>query len=609
MSNSLLKYMNKKSIGTELDTIIDSLPGINDLQNPTIQELQTIPNIINPLNNPGAEINIQGDIYKCSNNELVLIKSPSLFDVSAILGIDLTGNIDCTQLILDAIIKYKSIWIPRGSRILIDNLQVPEDSAIYGEGTLVYPTTSNQMIRITGDKCVISGLKFRCIDPTSCNKVIVYVASAVNDTTIQDCFFLGQLSQPSYVAYEQWIVLEQNGQRNKVLRNTFNYGAYGVFAKNPQWCIINDNTMNSTVRSIQMYSGSYNKVNFNTINGRNIHYLTDTGSNPQASITGINFLTFGTFGRMRGILHNQVIGNKVSGISEEAISMDTHGNTPSDSAENPWLRVGTVSSVELSGTGNYIITLAEPVTQGSSAAPNTWWLETYVICMSGTNQGAIAKCLGGSASALTNTSTVVVPANAGQMFNAGDKLFFTYGILFNTIANNEVRNSHSGLALWGSGWYNKIVGNHVTGVGTGIGVCCVIATLTNGANDSGAPLGGVQGFCGCNVVSNNTIIENYYDQPSTASKTGTPLLLGVWNYGSTPAVTDLNFGNIVTDNMICSGRPAPIGHLGKNAVTGCTISKGTYLDGNRFSGGGSLDVTNASGYVLGTNFKGLGTTL
>lgn len=608
MSNSLLKYMNKKSFGTALDVTIDSLPGINDLQNPSLNDLLQVTSIINPQNNPGSEINIQGKIYKCSNNELVLIKSPSLFDVSAILGIDLTGTVDCTQLILDAIIKYKSIWIPRGSKILIDNLQVPEDSAIYGEGTLLYPNTSNRMIQINGDKCIISGIKFRCIDATSCNKVIVYVASAINDCTIQDCFFLGQLSQPSYVAYEQWIVLEQNGQRNKVLRNTFNYGGYGVFAKNPQHCIINENIMNSTVRSIQMYSGSYNKVNFNTINGRNIHYLTDTGSNPQASITGINFLTFGTFGRGRGILHNQVIGNKVYGISEEAISMDTHGNTPSDSAENPWLRVGTVASVALSSTGNYVITLVEPVVQGSSAAPSTWWLETYVICMSGTNQGAIAKCLGGSASTSANTSTIIVPANAGQMFNAGDKLFFTYGILFNTIANNEVRNCQSGLALWGSGWYNKIIGNHVTAVGTGIGVCAVIDSLINGAAADGSPLGGVQGFCGCNIVQSNTVISNYYDQPLSSSKTGIPLLCGVWNYGNTPAVVDLNFGNTITDNTISSGLNLRLGHLGKNSITGCTIGKGTYVNGNRVSGGGTIDTTNSIS-TLGTNFKGLSTTL
>src|SRR5574343_100506 len=191
MSNSLLKYMNKKSFGTALDVTIDSLPGINDLQNPSLNDLLQVTSIINTQNNTGSEINIQGKIYKCSNNELVLIKSPSLFDVSAILGIDLTGMVDCTQLILDAMIKYKSIWIPRGSKILIDNLQVPEDSAIYGEGTLLYPNTSNRMIQINGDKCIISGIKFRCIDATSCNKVIVYVASAINDCTIQDCFFLG----------------------------------------------------------------------------------------------------------------------------------------------------------------------------------------------------------------------------------------------------------------------------------------------------------------------------------------------------------------------------------------------------------------------------------
>lgn len=557
----------------------------------------------------GAVVDVDNKAFVRSDNRLVALQPPSIFDVSAIPGIDLSGGTDMSSLIQDALTTYRSIWIPRGGSILVDNIQMPADTAIFGEGTLLYPNSaSNRCITVNGDKCVISGLKFKCAEATSVSKLIVYVANGVSDTIIQDNFFNGVLNS-SFVGYEQWVVLEQNGQRNKILRNTINNGGFGIFAKNPRSNYIIENIINSTVRPIQIYSGSYNKVNFNTINGRNKHYATDTGTDPQATIVGINFLTFGVFGRNRGILHNQVIGNKVYGVAEEAISMDTHGNDTSDSAENPWLRVGTVSSVAATGVGRYTITLAEPVLQGGAAAPSNWWEETYIICMAGTNQGAIAKCQGGTSSTSANTSTIIVPANGGQMFNIGDKLLFTYGILFNTFTNNEIRNCQTGLYLWGSAWYNKIIGNHVAGVGTGIGICTVIDNLINGAAADGSALGGVQGFSGCNIISHNTIVENFYDQPSTTTKTGYPMLVGVWNYGSTPAVSDLNFGNTFTDNMISAKKSALLGFLGKNAVTGCTISKGAYFNGNRISGGGTFDTTNASGFTLGVNFKGLSTTL
>lgn len=529
----------------------------------------------------------------------------SLFSV-ATSGADLTGARDATTEVRSMLDASGECYIPSGVRLLIDALDMPPGTKIHGPGVIVYKKTSSPsdvtISMLSG--CTIDGVTFQPELAESIPRVVVRATG--DNITISNNKFLSGFYSPSFVGYETWIKIELGAKYATVIGNRSSAGSIFLLGNGLSYGKFTDNIIVSPARAMQFYGGKYNTVSRNKIYGRNKHYAGDTGSDPQATVAGINFLTFGFLGTNRGIVGNIITDNEVYGVAEEAIGLDTHGNNANDAAEVGVLPVGTVASVAPSGNGNQIITLQEATLRDSGSISNGWANAAYVIALTGDAVGFIAPVVDSTASVIANTATLKIPRNMGDVaLSPGDKILITYGIIGNVISNNIVRNSTSGISLWGSSWYNQVTGNNIEAISTGVQMASVVSATIPGLNENGTMKSGVCGYSGACTISGNVIRLSYESQPSGNARGVSPIVVGTWAYG-TPAVAAQNPLMNVSSNMISSPKHTLVGSSRGTVDAGPSTVTAAVVCGNRLIGGGGVSLNRTDKCVIGPNYSGTG---
>lgn len=535
--------------------------------------------------------------------------SSGMVDISKLAGVDPSGNNDSTAAVASALDQYGSIFIPLDARIKIDKLEMPPGSTISGPGKIVYVDTNNpddKTIRMYSD-CQIVGPTFVGPSDRSVPRYVVYSENGAENLAVMDCKFKGGVyAGQSFVGYERWVHMDQGAKSPKVVRNKFDWGAYPIFGVRTQDGIYDLNEINGSVSGLTFYGGKYNKVRGNRINGRNVHYSADTGSNPQSTITGILFLTYGFLTDQRGIIGNEICGNFVTGVAEEGIGLDVNGDSVGDSAENQVVPIATVQSVSNLGNGRRGVVIQEPTLVGGAVAPSNWANECYACVLTGAAVGTVMKVIASTSSSSANTATIVLARSPGDIPLAqGDKILLSYGILYNKINDNTILNTTTCISLFGSSWHNDVQDNTMRGISTGIQCGSVVAGLTVGANAQGINLGGVQSYAGPTKIAGNTISLDYETQPLADSRgvnqeTG-PIVVGTWAYG-TPAVSNQNTGMQIKDNILIASRDSKLGGSFATADAGFSTMTGGVVSGNQYFGGGGLSIRRTLALNLGVNY-------
>lgn len=384
-------------------------------------------------------------------------------------------------------------------------------------------------------------------------------------------------------------------------------GAYPIFGIRTEDGIYDLNEINGSVSGLTFYGGKYNKVRGNRVNGRGVHYPSDTGSNPQSTVTGILFLTYGFLTDQRGIIGNEICGNFIKGVAEEGIGLDVNGDSVADSAENQIVPIATVQSISNLGNGRRGVVIQEPTLQAGVAAPSNWANECYACVLTGSAVGSVLKIIASTSSAAANTATLVLARAPGNIPLAqGDKILITYGIISNKINDNTVLDTTTCISLFGSSWLNDVQDNTMRAISTGIQCGSVVAGLTTGANAQGINLGGVQSYSGPTKICGNTISLDYESQPLADSRgvnqeTG-PIVIGTWAYG-TPAVSNQNTGMQVKDNLLIGSRDSKIGGSFATADAGFSTLTGGVISGNQCFGGTGLSIRRTLALNLGVNYS------
>lgn len=553
-----------------------------------------------------------------ANNKLKITStSGGGYDISTHPGVDTSGLVDCSAIMLSLLTQHGHVHIPQKAKIKIDLLTMPEGTKISGPGSIVYIFTTNvsdATLTLQTD-CTVEGVNFIPEGTESIARVVIYASNADNIKILNNNF-LGTLSNEQfYMGYETYMMLDQRVTNAKVIGNTTKYGRYGCFSISAFQNFYGANHFQEpTTNGMQFYGGKNNTIQGNFIIGRNKQYSIDggqAGDSSQGTVTGISFLTQGFLGYRRGCVGNRIIGNYVYGVTEEGISFDTAANSVYNCPENYVLPIATVQSIASSGVGNVALTIQEPTLQGGVAAPAEWAKEYYMIPLTGEGVGYAAKIISSSSSTLNNTAVLTFNKNSGiPPLVAGDKVLITCGMLYNEIIGNTIDQVTSGIILYGSSWFNKVEGNQIRAISTGIEVASVIAGhLPGGAQVNGQPaIGtGVQSYSGCCTVNNNVVQMDFDGQPSTydrASSSGAgPICVGTWSYTGSPVIASQNPGMVITNNRFFGAKTSKIG--GSYATQDPGNSTVTYptIAWNHSMGGTSIVLNKTDGAMVGPNFK------
>lgn len=516
----------------------------------------------------------------------------------------LTSVTDQSTL-LAALTNYGVAYLDGNADFVVDNLTMPSGSKIYGNGTIRWNSDSlatNTLI--VQSNCTIEGITFRRLQSAtilSNAKVIIYTNPNSDNINFQNLTFIADLDL-SYTTYENFMYFDQHCTAIRVKDCRSLYGGNVILAidcKNSNF--ISNIFTSSSSAGFRFYGGKYNKIIGNKVDGRNVHNTMGApGIAGQSTQVGINFLSFGFLGANTGVIGNQIIGNEIYGVSEEGIGIDTHGQTFADTFESKVLPIATVYSITQSDN-RQIITLQESTTVNGVPSSTGWADLCYMVVLTGDAVGYIAPIITGlsTASGSTNTATIAISdANGIVPVANGDKLCITYGSIDNIISENRIDSTTTGISLWGSAWRNVISNNIVSAIDVGIQVAEVLGgPVTPNVNTY------TLSYCGLNTIHNNTISLSYATQPQSVSRGWTPLVVGVWAYGTVSNDVHHHVGTEITYNKIYSSRNAIIGGiiLGMNDPGYLSIFGGI-LAHNRFLGGGGFAVNRTTNLHVGPNF-------
>lgn len=506
-----------------------------------------------------------------------------------------------TQL-YNALNWYGGAVIPRGADFIVDGLVVPDNAVITGTGTLRWLTsdTANKTLTL-GNGSRLENISLKPdVANISAAKTIAYVATNSVDTVVSGIRLQAERNADGSTL-EKLLVLEQHCD---------NVTVEGVRTKNGGYPFIGIDTTNSHFVNNKFYSGSsamnfyggkFNNILGNKVYGTNVHGTTGAPTVTNKSTrSGINMLTFGFLGRSRGIVGNIIAGNHVFGVSEEAIGLDTHGNSAADSAENPWIPLGTVWSVGIQNN-HQIITVQEPTTTNGVPAPSNWANDCFMCVLTGANTGYMVPVVNGFSveSSLPNTASFRIPLSGGPVNLAkGDKILITYGIVDNTIESNVVRSSTTGVSLWGSSWSNVVNDNSISAIDAGVQVASVLGgAATPGVNKN------TLGYSGGNSITDNRIRLEYSAQSELTARGISPLRIGTWAYGTPDPTIPNNVNSTISDNKIVSCKDTLVGGSFGSVDAGTSTVSGTVVADNKLSGQGTLVVGKTTDVSIGKNYR------
>jgi|GEM_PF-6775837 len=276
------------------------------------------------------------------------------------------------------------------------------------------------------------------------------------------------------------------------------YAVYGSYSNS----IIADNTIqNSINRNIEIASGSNNLI---------------TGNRISSGVTGICFLLNRKSTQGIGLDNNVISNNRISNISEEAISLDIHGNNSGSSGS---VVKGTVSSVTV---GNSQIRIVPSFRLDN---PSNGYKNLYVVFLSGKTKGQALKI--DSMGPDGKSYLQLVGGNAKDIA-VGDRIVLQVGVVGTIISNNTISNAQTGIDLYGVAMETVVSGNHIdTCKPDGIRVSSLYGVL--------------DGSYG--MVFNNTITSNILKDAN--------INVGIITFG--PPIDVYASGNQVISNTLING--------------------------------------------------------
>jgi hypothetical protein len=295
-----------------------------------------------------------------------------------------------------------------------------------------------------------------------------------------------------------------------VTQNTFNGCGYGIYGGLDNGIISYNTFKNSTGRNIELSAAQNTKITYNNIaNG----------------ITGIAFLNARLTNKV-AINNNYIANNYISGITEESISMDVHGNSTPNSGS---IISGTVSSFSIGSSTTAIIP--------NFTIPSYEYLNYYVCFTTGNNKGNIYKItyMGTGGTAYLQFDTPLTNIQNGDAF------VIQIAIHSNIVENNTIENGFSGVVIWGNGFFNKIRNNKINNLSNvGIGLYTLTSVIAGGWG----------------LVENCEVTNNILQKCSIEINTN--------KYGA----VDYYSKNICTGNTV------------KNGVINYKYQTGNYIDAN-----------------------------
>lgn len=473
-------------------------------------------------------------------------------------GADTTGVASAEQAFRSAVATGAHVYVPAGTfnlKSVTETIPLAAGQFLYGEGTiLVSGAVSNGGGVFTlSTRCRIYGLTF-AMDSSFSGKVF-YTDAHQNHIRIEGNAF------ESVSTFGTSIYLEQIPRKMTIRNNRQTGGASFLLAVGPHECRIAGNTIEGASQSILCYGGSGNTVTGNVIDG---------------GVSGILFLSFRQIGSNNLMRGNTVSANVVKNVSEEAISFDCAGNSPTTWPENGTQPILTVTSA----TNGASLT-----TVNFSETASLHFATSYVaVVLTGTAAGHVALIEASTA------SSIQLPRSSGNIqakLSAGDKILVTTGAIQNTIVGNIAQGGTAGISLWGSAWHNVIDGNQTIDCYEGIAISSVVQKNASGN-------AGVQAWSGFNTITNNMTSTYKGGSDETGTGVGIRLTTAIFGSGVFALTANRNPGNEVRGNHA----------IGK----GFQIDDQTVpiLRDNRTTGGALAGVGN-TGVIDSSNY--VGTTL
>lgn len=459
------------------------------------------------------------------------------------------GGTDHWAAFVSALDTGKDVFVPSGVSWFLDNDGDPmaftaDGQRMYGDGNI--SVSGSGGIFNPHSYNAIEGLKFYA-DANFSGRIFSFNPDQVEIRIAHNRFFY-HTDSPGTTIY-----MTQAASRCVIEGNTQSGGNYFIYSVGGYRNSVIGNTIHGKAGATRgiLFNGGYE----NTVVGNVV----------RNAITGIAWLSFRQIGSGNMMKGNVVVGNSVSDISEEGISFDCNGNSDSQLPEHgtkPLLVVTTATNSATQTTINY-----------SGGVSDNWANGYQMVVLNGAAAGFTAPIE-------DSTSTSIIISRGGgniqAILAAGDDILITTGAIQNVIAGNSVMRAGTGIMLWGSSWFNRVEGNQLVDVMTG-----VIATSVVGVMNC---------WSGYNSIEGNTI--SIYKAASAEGDSGNAIDVYTQEY-ATPdaAVTIHNPGYRISRNKVSNKGIVLIDLYNARAYDNDVAV-------------GVLDISNCTGFTQGQNTLG-----
>jgi hypothetical protein len=370
------------------------------------------------------------------------------------------------------------------------------------------------------NKNLVTNMRFVATTPGVGTAIATISTTAQTNSTVQGCWFEQYQIGVSIAGTSN----SSSTSGMKIIDNYFDTCGYGIFQIYGSHNLFSRNTIvSSTSSAITFYGGSYNAVMNNRISG---------------GVTGIVFLYTRSTSGSKALVHNTIQGNLVTGVTQESISLDCHGNTAADVSVFDW---DTVSAKAINGS-NVNITLTHANFASSGTAFGTYYIEFRT----GKLAGQVFKILTHSNSLFTvemDTTNVYPLVTVGDEFVIGAP-FFGNSIIGNIV---DASGGTASILLYGNCHGNTVMGNTVYGKDI---LLTTLSSLVRSSINVTTRFG--RAFCEGNVVIGNT-----------TRTAGIKKVFTDFGADPFPEVCGNNItGNFVTNGVTVTSLPAAISPTG-----------------------------------------------
>ena len=422
------------------------------------------------------------------------------------------GIADDTAAVNAALAASSEVFFPAGA-YLVTTLTVNSGNRLFGDSysAVIKSSTSDAITLISKTNIVFENLTFDGINASATS--FFAISNNCERVTIRENRFINN----STAIYGSCSIA--NRARNIVIENNeFFDNKTGIDWYVGENLLVVGNTIKYGPSRPMERGFSFHGVRNSTV-GNNLIF----GDNVN-TITGIIFLYSSSTDAYFGSCFNNIVGNQVYGITEEAISFDQSNGI--------YKYGGTATS-----GGN------TSLTDSSATWTTNQWANYYVVIVAGTGAGQYRLIS-------SNTGTVLtVPKRWGVNPDATSVYSITPAMVGNAIVGNTVSECRRhGIVLYGPCLTNTISGNTVSNVGTDTASTDPLHAIHVWGvhrGSTGAPANDRQP-CFQNVITGNAIHNTSQIDAPSGERPG--IYLKVHGAGGTP---DWQlYGNVVTNNTI-----------------------------------------------------------